>query len=207
MNLFTAFILSTLAFGLPLAAVMPEPYASIRNLPYDGHGWFINEKQMEECMKTCNPTTVIEVGSWLGLSTRFMAMRMPKGSKLYAVDTWLGSPAEEVHMKDPRLPYLYQLFLSNVKHAGLTEIIVPVRMDSVEASKALNVQADLIYVDAAHDADSVYRDIMAWYPHLRKGGIFCGDDWGWESVRQGVMKAAGELGVSIDGTNNFWKFY
>lgn len=207
MKLLTIFITAISLSGEPPAVEMPEPYASVQDLPFDGQGWFVNERQMDECIKICSPKTVIEVGSWLGTSTRFIATRLPKGSKLYAVDTWLGSPAEDVHMKDPRLPYLYQLFLSNVKHAGLTDLIIPIRMESVEASKALKVQADLIYIDAAHDADSVYRDIMAWYPHIKKEGIFCGDDWGWESVRQGVTRAANELGLSIDGNGNFWRFY
>lgn len=50
-------------------------------------------------------------------------------------------------------------------------------MRSVEAAKALDVMADLINIDAAHDYKSVKEDILAWYPHLKEGGIMCGDDW------------------------------
>ena len=123
---------------------MSEPYCYTNDLEFDDHGWFFNEKQLESCIREKNPMVVIEVGSWLGASTRFIGSRLPEGGKLYAVDTWLGSPSETVHTKDPRLPFLYQLFLSNVKHACLTEVIVPVRMNSLEASKALVVNADLI---------------------------------------------------------------
>lgn len=185
---------------------MPEPYCSINDLPFDDHGWFSNQGQIETCINELKPTTVIEVGSWLGASTRFIAERLPIGSKLYAVDTWLGSQNEELHQQDPRRPFLYQLFLSNVKHAGLTDVIVPIRMDSIEASKALNMKADLIYLDASHDTESVHNDIMAWFPHLIQGGIFCGDDWHWTSVRDAVIQAAADLNAPISSEGNFWLF-
>ncbi|MCH9627870.1 MAG: tRNA 5-hydroxyuridine methyltransferase [Chlamydiales bacterium] len=195
---------------LPLASLavgdIPEPYCSINNLPFDGQGWFANGVQLEKIIDEIQPKTVIEVGAWIGQSTRFMAQRLPRESKLYAVDTWLGSPEEEVHMNDPRLPHLYQLFLSNVKHAGLTDVIIPIRMNSLEAAKALNIQADVIYIDASHDPESVYRDIMAWYPHLKPGGVFCGDDWGWGNLREGVIRAANELNLTIIEYGWFWKF-
>lgn len=183
---------------------IPEPYRSIQVLPFDGHGWFVNEAQLHICLEVKPARVVIEVGSWLGKSTRFIASCIPEDGRVYAIDTWLGSPGESVHMKDPRLPHLYQLFLSNVRHAGLTQKIIPIRMESLEAAKGLAVQADLIYLDASHDIESVYQDIVAWYPHLVEEGIFCGDDWDWESVRIGVIKAAGILHKKVNYYSHFW---
>jgi predicted O-methyltransferase YrrM len=180
-----------------------EPYDSINDLPFDSHGWFCNGTKLEKIINEKQPQIVIEVGSWLGLSTRFIAKNVPEGAKVYAVDTWRGSQ-ESVHLLDPRLPYLYQLFLSNVKHAGLTEKIIPIRMDSLEAAKALNVQADLIYIDASHDTASVVADIMHWYPHLKEDGVMCGDDWLWDSVRAAVQSSAPRLGKKIYSEENFW---
>lgn len=183
-----------------------EPYNSINILPFDSHGWFGNAEQLKTCFNEKPVATVIEVGSWLGCSTRFLGSSIKKGGKVYAVDTWLGS-SEAEHEKNPRLSYLYQQFLSNVKHAGLTDIIVPVRMTSLEAAKALNVKADLIYIDAAHDTKSVLEDILAWYPHLNENGIMCGDDWTWQSVQAAVIQAADQLDKSIYSSGNFWRFY
>jgi hypothetical protein len=190
----------------PMAAhTLPEPYQSIKDLPFDPHGWFVNTDSLGKILLEQQPRVVIEVGSWLGLSTRFIAHHIPVEGKVYAVDTWLGSD-EAAHHQDPRLPYLYQLFLSNVKHARLTHKIIPIRMRSLEAAQALDVKADLIYIDAAHDEENVYLDIMAWYPHLTFNGVICGDDWGWESVRKGVIRAASELNRTIYATGNFWRF-
>jgi predicted O-methyltransferase YrrM len=182
---------------------MPEPYQSIAVLPFDGQGWFGNGNQLENVIANRDIQTVIEVGSWLGCSTRFFAERF---SKVYAIDTWRGSPAEDVHMQDPRLPFLYQQFLSNIIHSNMTDVIIPCRMESLEAARALNVTADLIYIDACHETVPVCNDILAWYPHLNEGGIMCGDDWLWPSVRKGVITAAQLLNRSIYSEDNFWCF-
>lgn len=197
--LFAALLLSISS----IQADIPDPYRSITVLPFDGEGWFslANRAKLEEFIQAFNPSVAIEVGAWLGCSTRFIASKMQDKAKVYAVDTWLGSIE---HQQDPRLPFLYQQFLSNVIHTGLTDKIIPIRMRSLEASQALNVQADLIYIDAAHDTESVKQDILVWYPHLTQDGILCGDDWGWATVRAGVVQAAQALGLQIFAVDNFW---
>ena len=101
---------------------------------------------------------------------------------------------------DPVLPNLYEYFLSNViqEGQGLTRKIIPVRMDSLSAAQSLEVQADIIYIDASHDSESVYRDLQVWFPHVKPGGILCGDDWGWDTVREGVNRFAQEKGLDIE---------
>lgn len=191
-------------------SVLPEPYQSINYLPFDNTGWFVNEVPLKACLKEKHIKTVIEVGSWLGSSTRFIANNTPEDAIVYAVDTWGGSwtPSQKIYFEnDPRVPYAYQLFLSNVKHANLAHKIIPVRMFSLEAATALNVSADLIYIDACHEEESVYNDIKAWILHLNPGGTMCGDDWQWDSVRRGVCRAAQELNLQVDGSGYFWKLY
>lgn len=183
---------------------MPEPYASINVMPFDGHGWFGNAEYIDLVLKGRRVETVIEVGSWLGCSTRYIAAAIADNGVVYAIDTWRGSPQEELHQKDPRLATLYQQFLSNVIHAGLTNKIIPFRMDSGEAARALNVKADFIYLDGAHDTQSVLRDITVWYPHLKESGVMAGDDWLWETVRVAVVAKAKELNKHVHYHANFW---
>lgn len=183
---------------------LPEPYASIEVLPFDAHGWFVNAGPMEHLLNAKKPKIAIEVGAWLGLSTRFIAQHLAEGGKIYAIDTWLGSVDETLHQQDPRLPYLYQQFLSNTIHTGLCDQIVPVRMKSMEAAKALNVKADFIYLDGGHDAHSVTEDIVFWNLHLAEGGILCGDDFGWRSVQGAVVHCAQVLNKKLYFIGNFW---
>ncbi len=204
------FIIITIFFGSPTYS-LEEPYCYVNDLPFDGDGWFINQKSLQKCFQEKQDIqTIIEVGSWLGASTRYLAELLPAEGKLYAIDTWLGSWSGSqaiFFQNDPRVQYAYQLFLSNIKHANLAHKIIPIRMFSLEAARALNVQADLIYIDACHEEESVYNDLLAWYPHLNKNGILCGDDWYWESVRNGVNRAAEKLNKRIFYEDNFWKLY
>ena len=180
-------------------------YDSIHLLPFDAQGWFGNANQIVEICEPLQPKTVIEVGSWLGSSTRFIAQLIPDDGKVYAIDTWLGSD-EAAHKNDPRLKRIYHIFLSNVVHAGLQEKIIPVRMTSLEAAEALNVKADFIYIDASHKTQDVYNDIIAWSKHLNPQGVICGDDWLWDSVRIAVQLASIELKQQIEAEGNFWRF-
>lgn len=179
---------------------MPEPYCSICDLPFDPHSYFRNRKAVEDLLKERTINTVIEIGSWLGSSTRTFAELAQ--DKVYAIDTWLGS---KEHEEDPRLPFLYQQFLSNIKFAGFADKVVPCRMNSLEAAAALNIKADLIYIDASHDIPNVYSDILAWSDHLNVGGILCGDDWDWPTVKQAVFLAAKHFNCAITAEEFFWK--
>lgn len=193
-----------------ITANMPEPYRSIIPLQEDLHGWFAqgNQIYLASFIKHYNPRVVVELGSWLGLSAIFMASHMQDGAILYAIDNWTAATDSAIQNNQSihsKLPTLYQQFLSNVIHHSLTEKIVPIRMDTLEAARSFNIKANLIYVDASHDEESVYQDIMHWWRHLDPiNGIMCGDDYAAESVRKGLTRAAQELNLQFRGEGNFW---
>lgn len=189
---------------------LPEPYRNIEELlHFDGHGWYDNGRQIEQLISSHQVKTIIEVGSWLGASTRHMAQLLPAEGKVYAIDHWLGSEEHQPGQLGwyKALPRLYEQFLSNVIHAGLTDKIVPIRLSSLEASEQLKgkVVPDLIYIDAAHDTESVYADLVAWYPYVQGHGILCGDDWTWTSIQTAVQRFAQEKGLTINASGLFWR--
>lgn len=177
-------------------------------LPFVEDGWYQNGPQIEILFESRPIHTVVEVGCWLGLSTRHIASLVGPEGRVYAVDHWLGSEEHqpgEAHWH-PALDHLYEQFLSNVIHAGLQEIIVPIRMPSLEAAQlGLFQEVDLIYIDASHETEDVYRDLVAWFPYVEGHGILCGDDWGWESVQRAVKRFAKEKKLSIYHFINFWR--
>lgn len=189
-------------------AVLPSPYDTVELLPFDGQSLYSNAVAMEALIKERNVKTVIEVGSWLGASTRHIAQTLPFDGKVYAVDHWLGGDDQHpLNHLNVKLPTLYAQFLSNVIHAGLTDKIIPVKMDSIAASKVLNVSPDLVYVDASHGEQDVYDDIVAWYPFVKGHGVICGDDWGWghdRPIQKAVGRFALENNLSIHQNGWFW---
>lgn len=183
------------------------PYNDIEVLPYNPHGWHRNSNYIEALFREKEIKVVVEVGSWLGASARQIATLLPEDGVIYAVDHWLGNSTQQLGKQDwrPELPYAYQQFLSNVIHTDLTEKIVPIRMNSLEAAKALNVRPDMVYIDAEHTEEAVYVDLCAWYPFVKGHGILCGDDWGFKSVMAAVRRFAKENNLRIYGHISFWR--
>jgi hypothetical protein len=187
---------------------LPYPYCTlVKVLPFNNHGWYANASWIEKLMKNNKITKIVEVGSWLGSSTRHMASLLPENGVLYAVDTWQGSIENQVLQAD-LLPTLYEQFLSNVIHAGLTDKIIPMKMTSQQAANELKLNEesfDLIYIDAAHDTQSVLDDLHSYFPFVANHqGILCGDDWWHEPVRIAVLQFAQEHALTVYADHNFW---
>jgi hypothetical protein len=70
---------------------------------------------------------------------------------------------------------------------------------------------DLIYIDGDHRATSVYRDIRAWLPKVRGGGILCGDDVRWPGTESMLAEVSREIRKEIKvltwkGVHEKWFF-
>lgn len=163
-------------------------------------GWF-NEDEMEwigsQVQALPIGAVVVEVGSWKGRSSRAIADNLPEGAKLYCVDTFTGSSGEpDAHAtaKDREGDDVFMSFFHNLHDHLDAGRVMPVRMMSIHAAETLNnLRPDLIFIDAAHDHESVKQDIEAWLPLLKEGGLFCGHDYYaegeglyWIGVRQAV---------------------
>jgi hypothetical protein len=81
--------------------------------------------------------------------------------------------------------------LQSLKEYSVTFI----EKDSVAAAKDCSTRLfDVIYIDADHTYEGVKADLDAWYPLVKKGGIFGGDDY-QNTTCPGVNKAVNEFVV------------
>jgi hypothetical protein len=125
----------------------------------------------------------VEVGSWYGKSTAYMAVAIAnskKNIKFDAVDTWRGSPEHqkggEYEDENAINDTLFNVFQENMKPAA--GYYNPVKMDSIEASKQYEDESlDFVFIDASHEYEFVKADILTWLPKVKKGGWIGGHDF------------------------------
>jgi hypothetical protein len=194
------FMSGTILAGVSLYADVPQPYASIHSLPQTPY--FVQDGYtIYSLANTHNVGVVIDVESQDGGVARFLAQQagnLPSLKEIYSVNIWQSN--------DPSQKHLFRRFLSNVVQENTTQLIIPIRMCSHEAAESLNVQADLINLVGANDQQTIYNDILCWYPHLSDTGVMCGNNWYEPSIQTGVTSAATMLNVSVQVNGNVWFF-
>ena len=114
-----------------------------------------------------------EVGVECGLYSERLCKLIP-GLKLYLVDCWQPYKGYRDHVNKEKLNGFYEETRERVKPYDC----ILIREWSVEAAKQFkNGSLDFVYIDANHDFANVVRDIAAWAPKVRKGGIVSGHDF------------------------------
>ena len=106
------------------------------------------------------PGAIVEIGSWKGRSTVYLAKgaeRGGKGNKVYAVD--------------PHLSGTEGVFRENITKLGVDNIVISLIMKSEEAIKQWHHPVSLLFIDGAHDYESVKKDFVLWEPWLITGGV------------------------------------
>ena len=175
-----------------------------KDYEFDDQGWNGHKAKplFEKLIKKTKPSLIIEVGTWKGQSTMEMGKILRDNNidcTIICVDTWLGSIEHRFSKTSAHnissytkhgWPNLYYQFLANVIHSGLEKYIVPLPSTSLMGADYFytkSVKADLIYIDAAHDAFNVFHDVHNYYQLLRnENSIIFGDDAKHPPVIEGV---------------------
>lgn len=141
---------------------------------------------------------VIEVGTWQGLSAIPIA-RAVAPARLHVVDHWQGDSAPGI---DPELVKRdnYGIFLNNLKDARVTNVEVH-KMGWREFAAEWDKPVRFLHIDATHSADEVAGNIAAMLPYAVKGAVFCGDDYGFPEVAEGVRRQFPDVNSS---ENKLW---
>jgi predicted O-methyltransferase YrrM len=136
---------------------------------------------------------IAEIGVYKGRATAIFNVELINRNidyNYYAIDHFLGS---EEH--DNTVDY-YSIALENLN--PIIDKINLIKNDSInESEKYPDNYFDIVYIDASHDYESVKKDIIAWLPKVKDGGIICGDDYisGWPGVVKAVNEVIGDVQV------------
>jgi len=183
-------------------------------------GWFPREPDMRVLYTLASSVVrpqgmLLEVGSWKGRSSYLLAaVAKAAGARLVCVDTWAGYPD-----RDHRLGHILAEARSDdrfIRHirANLAEFGVASVGEYLAGSSAwaegitvvldegisweqarfwADGALDLVFLDGDHDSPGFDRDIDAYWPKLRRGGLLAGHDYGhaeYGDVRSVVDQAA-----------------
>jgi MMP 1-O-methyltransferase len=124
--------------------------------------------------------TIVEIGSWKGKSTIWLAKGSKRGcrSSIYCIDPHTGSA--EHRKKGEELNTLEE-FRHNLKEAEVDDIVVPIVKTSRDAALNWNGKpVELLWIDGSHQYEMVKLDFDLWFPLLVDGGLIAfHDTLGW----------------------------
>lgn len=147
---------------------------------------------------------IVEIGSYRGRSTIMLAQGARKaGAIVYAIDPHLeaidGIATYSAADRD--------VFIENIQKAGLTDIVRKLDMTSSQAVEGWRESIGMLWIDGAHDYESVKQDVKLWTPHVIDGGIVAFHDSGFESVQraQAELPSSYQLIAQVNSTRAYQK--
>lgn len=186
-------------------------YQSICAPLYGDDSWWL------AIVKEIKPGLIIEVGTFLGGSAismgRALTTQNITESAILCVDSWLGDKQLLEHpvlrgklqIQNGR-PEYYKNFLTNVIVTGLTDVIVPLPLPSLQAAsyiKEKGLKAKFIYIDGCHEEEAVIADLRAYWDVLESKGQLLIDDYNYEEFR-GIVNAVGRFSNEIMTPYRIW---
>jgi len=115
--------------------------------------------------------SIVEIGSWKGKSTIWIAKAISKNVSFYAIDPHIGSSE---HQTEGPI-WTFEEFKQNIARAGVQDKIIPLVQTSEDARRSVDEPLGFLFIDGAHEYEFVKKDFELWslcWPLLSRP-IFC----------------------------------
>ncbi|MDD2898959.1 MAG: class I SAM-dependent methyltransferase [Desulfuromonadaceae bacterium] len=161
------------------------------------------------CKRLPNKARILEIGSYQGGSTLAMGHAIAGTEvELYCLDPWSnyldqGDFADFEYSKISDDFRIINNFIKNTAFIGDNLRMLRGKTNAF-AELLAGKDFDFIFIDGAHDYDSIRFDIKVAFSALRPGGFVCGHDY--HSEGHGVVRAVNELISGAPSIENFGKF-
>ena len=167
----------------------------------------------------------VEIGTFLGQSTSYMAELIKKSKKKISFDTidlyWL-IPHTINNYKDAGHPKsFYDYYNDIVKEWGLNVVdIIKHPMRNIGVDKYVNfITCDekyahklytndslkFIWIDGDHGPNVVYNHLVNFWPKLKSGGVIGGDDIEYQGVLDDIKRFTKENNIEVTYSYNGFK--
>lgn len=181
-------------------------------------GWGSTGPVFKNLIHKLRPTTIIEIGTFLGASAIHMAeltRELGLQTQILCIDDFRGWPGLSSQFRDIKMVngnsmLLYQ-FMQNVVEVNATEAVIFLPFSTGATLEKLcewGVFGDMIEVDAGHDFHSAWSDINRAYKLLRPGGVMFGHDYFTVADNRGVRRAVNMFarvnGLRVTADGQHW---
>lgn len=140
--------------------------------------------------------TVVEIGAWKGRASYALASGIR--GVAYCCDHYGGGANGKVSVNACKKAK--KEFMANLKEFMDAGKCCLLHMQSLEAASRCDMRVDMVFIDGAHDEESVNSDILAWLPNCKI--LMCGHDYDMEGVRNAVDSIFGKN--VRNGFGNIW---
>jgi predicted O-methyltransferase YrrM len=163
------------------------------------NNWF-NYQDFYEKISYKNFSIFVEVGVWKGHSITYLTNKLKENNniencKIYAIDLFEDTQDSNIIRDEnakneiENISKIYQMYLEKT---NTRKYINDIKSFSWEAAaKFENNSIDFCFIDADHSYEAVKKDILAWLPKIKNGGIISGHDY--SHYHPGVIKAVDEI--------------
>jgi hypothetical protein len=153
--------------------------------------------------------TYVEVGCREGRTTGHVLAQCPD-LRAIAIDPWCAQPACEDVSRETYVDWDFAKieaeFWKNVgdnkgrcKMIRMTGASVASGWSHDDVDPVYRDYADVVFIDALHDYESVKQDIALWWPLVRPGRYLCGHDFNhkWPGVERAVAEHFNLMDVGL----------
>ena len=152
-------------------------FDSIKGFLAHEEGLFLYELTKKYCLKNF----AVEVGSYCGKSACYIGQAC-KENKTYlmTIDHHRGSEEQQYgeeyfdpdeYNYDKEIVDTLPTLLKNIQKFRFDKVILPVVNSSELASKEIENNIDLVFIDGSHTFESARKDYVSWKNKIRIGGI------------------------------------
>ena len=166
--------------------------------PTFSNEWFSDHQtSWDAVFEKIAPKTILEVGSYEGQSTTYIANKCcnhgSEPTTITCIDTWEGGREHsDISMSEIEKRYDYNMKILLSKYEGRLAIR-KIKARSHDALMGLLTEGereiyDFAYIDGSHDACDVLLDALLAFKTVRVGGVVCFDDFLWHSGDSNPLK-------------------